>query len=56
MVSKRISDIEVRLGTPLLKRGERGLEPTPAGLAVLRYARSLTHALERLNSKLSEYA
>ncbi|WP_458131910.1 LysR family transcriptional regulator [Pseudomonas sp. R3-41] len=55
-VSKRISDIEARFGTPLLKRSKRGVEPTPAGLALLRHARSLTRAMERLDSELSEYA
>lgn len=38
-VSKRISDIEARFGTALLKRSKRGVEPTPAGLALLRHAR-----------------
>jgi DNA-binding transcriptional LysR family regulator len=55
-VSKRISDIETRFGTPLLNRSKRGVEPTPAGLALLRHARSLTRAMERLDSELSEYA
>jgi len=55
-VSKRISDIEARFGTPLLKRSKRGVEPTPAGLALLRHARSLTRAMERLDSELGEYA
>ena len=55
-VSKRISDIEARFGTPLLKRSKRGVEPTPAGLALLRHARSMTRAMERLDSELSEYA
>ena len=55
-VSKRISDIEARFGTPLLKRSKRGVETTPAGLALLRHARSLTRAMERLDSELSEYA
>jgi DNA-binding transcriptional LysR family regulator len=55
-VSKRISDIEVRFGTPLLSRSKRGVEPTPAGMALLRHARSLTRAMERLDSELSEYA
>lgn len=55
-VSKRISDIETRFGTPLFKRSKRGVEPTPAGLALLRHARSLTRAMERLDSELSEYA
>lgn len=55
-VSKRISDIETRFGTPLLKRSKRGVEPTPAGRALLRHARSLTRAMELLDSELSEYA
>jgi DNA-binding transcriptional LysR family regulator len=55
-VSKRISDIETRFGTPLLKRSKRGVEPTPAGMALLRHARSLTRAMELLDSELSEYA
>lgn len=36
-VSKRISDIEVRFGTPLLSRSKRGVEPIPAGMALLRH-------------------
>lgn len=55
-VSKRISDIEARFGTPLLKRSKRGVEPTPAGYALLRHARALTIAMERLDSELGEYA
>jgi DNA-binding transcriptional LysR family regulator len=55
-VSKRISDIEARFGTTLFKRSKRGVEPTPAGLALLRHARGLTRAMERLDSELSEYA
>jgi DNA-binding transcriptional LysR family regulator len=55
-VSKRISDIEARFGTALLKRSKRGVEPTPAGQALLRHARGLTRAMERLDSELSEYA
>jgi len=55
-VSKRISDIEARFGTALFKRSKRGVEPTPAGLALLRHARGLTRAMERLDSELSEYA
>lgn len=49
-VSKRISNLETRFGTPLLKRSKRGVAPTPAGLALLRHARSLTRAMERLRA------
>ncbi|GLO56309.1 transcriptional regulator [Pseudomonas putida] len=55
-VSKRISDIEARFGITLLKRSKRGVEPTPAGVALLRHARGLTRAIESLQSELSEYA
>lgn len=55
-ISKRISDIEARFGTSLLKRSKRGVEPTPAGQALLRHARGLTRAMEHLDSELSEYA
>lgn len=55
-VSKRISDIEARFGTSLLNRSKRGVEPTPAGHALLRHARALTRAMESLDSELSEYA
>ncbi|WP_027593266.1 LysR family transcriptional regulator [Pseudomonas sp. LAIL14HWK12:I7] len=55
-VSKRISDIEARFGITLLKRSKRGVESTPAGVALLRHARGLTRAIESLQSELSEYA
>ena len=55
-VSKRISDIEARFGVSLLKRSKRGAAPTPAGQALLRHARALTRAMERLDGELSEYA
>lgn len=55
-VSKRISDIEARFETSLLNRSKRGVEPTPAGDALLRHARALTRAMESLDSELSEYA
>ncbi|MCY1441852.1 aminoethylphosphonate catabolism associated LysR family transcriptional regulator [compost metagenome] len=32
------------------------MEPTPEGLALLRHAREMTRAMERLDSELSEYA
>jgi DNA-binding transcriptional LysR family regulator len=53
--SKRLSDIEQRFGTVLLKRSKRGVEPTSAGLALLRHARSLTRAVGRLDSEMGEY-
>ncbi len=55
-VSKRIGAIEDRLGTPLLVRGRRGVEPTPAGDALLRQAREVLGALERLEAELDGFA
>lgn len=54
-VSKRISDLEATLGAQLLHRLSRGVEPTPAGSAVLHHAATIMHTLEQLESDLSEY-
>jgi DNA-binding transcriptional LysR family regulator len=40
-VSKRIAQLEHDLGTALLMRSRRGVEPTPAGLSVLEHAKSV---------------
>jgi DNA-binding transcriptional LysR family regulator len=55
-VSKRIGAIEQQLGTPLLVRGRRGIEPTPAGQTLLRQARDVLGAMERMHAELSEFA
>lgn len=55
-VSKRIGAIEQQLGTPLLVRGRRGIEPTAAGQALLRQARDVLGAMERLHAELSGFA
>ncbi len=55
-VSKRIGAIEQQLGTPLLVRGRRGIEPTPAGQALLRQARDVLGAMERMHAELSGFA
>ena len=55
-VSKRIGAIESQLGTPLLLRGRRGIEPTAAGQVLLRQARELLGAMERLHAEISEFA
>ena len=41
---------------PLLKRGRRGIEPTPAGEALLRQARDVLSTMERMHAELSEFA
>ena len=40
-VSKRISDLEALVGTPLLYRRSRGVQLTPAGQAFLHHARRI---------------
>lgn len=55
-VSKRISDLEATLGTPLLVRHTKGVEPTAAGSAMVRHARSLFGIIDRMQGELSEYA
>jgi DNA-binding transcriptional LysR family regulator len=55
-VSKRIAQLEFDLGTALLLRGRRGVEPTPAGLAVLEHARNILFALDRMASDAAGFA
>jgi DNA-binding transcriptional LysR family regulator len=55
-VSKRLSDLEVTLGTALLYRHARGVDLTPAGESLLHHARSVLFSLEKMQSELSEYA
>ena len=54
-VSKRIAQLEHDLGTPLLMRSRRGVEPTPAGLSVLEHARSVLFTLERMAGDASSF-
>lgn len=55
-LSKRMAAIEARLGTAVLVRSRRGLEPTPAGHALLRQAREVLGALDRLEAELDGFA
>jgi len=55
-VSKRMSALEDDAGVTLLKRGRRGIEPTPAGEAMLRQAREVLRLMERMRGELSEFA
>ncbi|WP_295955535.1 LysR family transcriptional regulator [Rhodoferax sp.] len=55
-VSKRLSDLEATLGTPLLVRHTRGVDLTPAGESLLHHARSMLYSLEKMQGELSEYA
>jgi DNA-binding transcriptional LysR family regulator len=55
-VSKRLSDLEAALDTPLLYRHTRGVDLTPAGESLLHHARSVLFSLEKMQGELSEYA
>ena len=55
-VSKRLSDLEATLDTPLLYRHTRGVGLTPAGESLLHHARSVLFSLEKMQGELSEYA
>ncbi|UUX94640.1 LysR family transcriptional regulator [Aquabacterium sp. J223] len=54
--SKRLSDLEARLGVPLFERRARGVEPTEAGRAMVRHIRSLNASLHALESEVVEFA
>ena len=49
-VSKRIARLEETLGTPLLLRSRRGVQPTPAGLALLEHARTVLFTIEQIEN------
>ncbi|MBU1359576.1 MAG: LysR family transcriptional regulator [Gammaproteobacteria bacterium] len=50
--SRRISQLEAATGTALLNRTARGVELTPAGRSVARYARSMMGDVEALDAEL----
>lgn len=54
-LSKRIGALEAEVGVPLLLRRRRGVEPTPAGEALLGRARELLSALERIRGELGAF-
>ena len=47
-ISKRIAQLEDDLGVELLVRGRRGVQTTPAGLALLEHARSVLFTMDRI--------
>lgn len=54
--SRRIALLEHRFGVQLLYRSAQGVEPTPAGLALVFHARRLLEQAEHLHADLSDYA
>ncbi|AVD84843.1 LysR family transcriptional regulator [Pseudomonas sp. SWI6] len=54
--SARIRAMEGSLGIALLARNRRGVQPTPAGQALLQHARMIGQQVERLQFDLAQYA
>jgi len=55
-ISKRITELEAQIGSPLLLRNARGVELTPAGQSLLFYARQVMQTMAQLDTELSGYA
>ncbi|HEY2358421.1 MAG TPA: LysR family transcriptional regulator, partial [Phenylobacterium sp.] len=54
--STRIRAMEQSLGASLLTRSRQGVVPTPAGLTLLKHARTLLEQSARLREDLGAYA
>ncbi len=54
--SKRLSDLESLVGTPLLHRQRRGVELTAAGRDLLRHAKAIATAVTRMEAEMGGYA
>ena len=54
-VSRRISDLEAMLQVDLLHRLQKGIEPTPAGYALLEHARIILGNVAQLEADLLGY-
>ncbi|MCG2593789.1 LysR family transcriptional regulator [Ramlibacter sp. XY19] len=54
-VSKRISELESQLRVPLLERGAKGAQATPAGLALAHHARHLLQTMDRMQREMAGY-
>ncbi|GAB3475303.1 LysR family transcriptional regulator [Polaromonas eurypsychrophila] len=54
--SKRISELERRLGTTLLRRHGRGVEPTPAGAMLYQQAKAILRNVAQARQSLAAFA
>jgi DNA-binding transcriptional LysR family regulator len=55
-ISKRIAQLEASLGTTILIRNRRGVQPTPAGLALLEHARTVLFTMDRIESDIAAFS
>ncbi len=55
-MSKRIKELEQRFHTPLLRRTNRGVVPTDAGITLLHLSRGLLHDLNNIQLQLDGYS
>ncbi len=54
--SKRIAELERQVGTALLLRHNRGVEPTPAGAALYHKARAILQSVRTLEDMCEEFS
>lgn len=55
-VSKRVSELESSFRTPLLRRTNKGVMPTDAGITLLHLARGVLNDLSNMALQISEYS
>lgn len=55
-ISKRISELELRVGTALFNRMPSGVRPTEAGEVMIRHASTIVANLARMDAELSEFS
>lgn len=55
-ISRRIADLEEQLNTPLLRRTNKGVHPTQAGLELLYRARSVLNSVADIKTHIQGYS
>jgi DNA-binding transcriptional LysR family regulator len=55
-LSKRISELEEKVGSPIFFRYPRGMELTPVGQALRRHVIQLFETIDRMDQELAEYS
>lgn len=54
--SRRVAQLEDQLGVQLLYRSAKGVEPTPAGNALLFHARQMMAKVDEMRAEISDYS